>query len=244
LATRDDNVKAIVLRIDSPGGSALASEVMWQAVRRAAAKKPVIVSIGGMAASGGYYLAVAGDKIYADPTAIVGSIGVVGGKIVYKDLFEKLGLKTETFAQGRNAGMWSSSEPWSERQREMVRNWMKQTYEQFTDRVMTTRKGKIQDIDKVARGRIFMAKQAKELGMVDEIGGLDAALADAAGRVHLKPGQFDVMTLPRPKTLADFLNGTASDKDAAFPFKPKLQVKADVTAPVLDVMAPGLRKAV
>src|SRR5205085_11514598 len=87
LAVRDENVKAIVIRIDSPGGSALASEVMWQAVRRAAAKKPVVVSIGGMAASGGYYLACAGDKIYAAPTAIVGSVGGVGGKIVFKDLF-------------------------------------------------------------------------------------------------------------------------------------------------------------
>ena len=117
LAVRDDNVKAIVIRIDSPGGSALASEVMWQAVRRAAAKKPVIISVGGMAASGGYYLACAGDKIFADPTAIVGSIGVVGGKFVFKDLFEKLGLHTETFAKGSNAGLFSSSEPWTDRQR-------------------------------------------------------------------------------------------------------------------------------
>src|SRR5205085_6602287 len=95
MAARDENVEAIVLRIDSPGGSAMASEVMWQAARRAAKDKPLIVSVGGMAASGGYYLASSGDYVFADPAAIVGSIGVVGGKFVTKDLFEKVGLATE-----------------------------------------------------------------------------------------------------------------------------------------------------
>jgi protease IV len=249
LAVRNDNVKAIVIRINSPGGSALASEVMWQAVRRAAAKKPVVISVGDMAASGGYYLASAGDKIWADPTAIVGSIGVVGGKIVYKDLFGKLGLHTESFSQGRNAGMWSSYEPWSERQREMVHNWMKQTYEQFTERVMTTRKGKIKDIDQVARGRIFMARQAKDLGMVDEIGGITEAINDAASRVSLKPGEFDVQTLPRPKTLADYLNGTANDKEGGpntmFNLKPKLDGKAAAAElpAILQALPPSVRMA-
>jgi protease-4 len=171
---------------------------MWQAARAVAAKKPLVISIGSMAASGGYYLASAGDQIYADPTAIVGSIGVVGGKFVTKDLFDKLGIGTAPFRRGRNAGLFSSNQPFDERQRRMVTNWMKQTYEQFTRRVMTTRKGKIKDIDQVARGRIFMAKQARELGMVDEIGGIEAALADAAGRAKLAPGAFDVRVLPRP----------------------------------------------
>jgi len=244
IAARDDNIKAIVIRIDSPGGSALASEVMWQAVRRAAAKKPVFISIGGMAASGGYYLAVAGDKIYADPTAIVGSIGVVGGKMVFKDLFEKVGLHTETFSKGRNAGMWSSSEPWTDKQRELVRSWMKQTYEQFTDRVSAGRKGKIQDIDKVARGRIFVAKQAKELGMVDEIGGINEAIADAAKKVGLKAGDYNVQVVPRPKTLADFLNGTADDKgtgpQAQLPIRVDVKMDNEFTA-ALKALPPGVR---
>ncbi|MDB5299040.1 MAG: Signal peptide peptidase SppA, partial [Phycisphaerales bacterium] len=196
IASRDENIKAIVIRIDSPGGSALASEVMWQAVRHAAEKKPVIISIGSMAASGGYYLACAGDKIYADSSAIVGSIGVVGGKFVYKGLYDWAGVKTESFSKGKNAGLFSSNEPWSDRQRTMVTSWMHQTYEQFTARVMKTRAGKIKDIDQVARGRIFLAKQAKELGMVDEIGGIEDALADAAKKVGLDEGKYDVRIVP------------------------------------------------
>lgn len=224
-ALRDDNIKAVVIRIDSPGGSALASEVMWQSVRRLAKEKPVIISIGGMAASGGYYLACAGDHIFADPAAIVGSIGVVGGKLVLKELCEKLGLTTEEFTKGRNAGLYSSTRQWDERQRRLVRTMMQETYDQFTQRVMTTRKGKISDIDKVARGRIFTAKQAKELGMVDEIGSLSKAISAAAERGKLEPGTYDIRVIPAPKTLADLLNG--STEEARFPFKPAVTFNVD-----------------
>ena len=238
-ASNDDNVKAVVIRIDSPGGSAQASEVMWQAARVLAQKKPVVVSVGSMAASGGYYLASAGDHIFADPSAIVGSIGVVGGKFVFKDLYGKLGVNSEAFGRGRNADLFSSSKPFDERQRRLITNWMKGTYDQFTQRVMTTRKGKIKDIDQVARGRIFIAKQAKELGMVDEIGGVQAALAYAAGKVDLKPGSYDVKLLPTPKTLADLLGG-GSASETAMPFKPKLEVGELALLKALD---PATRKA-
>src|SRR5262249_616428 len=147
IATRDDRIKAIVLRIDSPGGSALASEAMWQAASRAAAEKPVIISIGGMAPRGGYYLASSRHRIFPDPCAIVGSIGVVGGKFVTKDLFSKVGITTETFARGANADLFSSTQPFNESQRKMVTAWMKDTYDQFTQRVMSTRKASIKDID-------------------------------------------------------------------------------------------------
>ncbi len=222
IAARDESIKAIVLRIDSPGGSALASEAMWQSAKRAAKDKPLIVSIGGMAASGGYYLASAGDRIFADPTAIVGSIGVVGGKFVYKELFDKVGLNTETFSRGRNADLFSSSAPWSDTQRRMVTNWMKQTYDQFTERVMSTRKGKIKDIDLVARGRIFAARQARDLGMVDELGGLSDAIAYAAKESGLD-GKFDVRQVPPTRTLADLLRGAASAEERT-PAMPKMQL--------------------
>src|SRR5206468_8747305 len=130
-ASRDDSIKAIVLRIDSPGGSALASEVMWQAAHHAAEDKPLIISIGGMAASGGYYLASAGDYIFADSSAIVGSIGVVGGKFVLKDLFAKLGLTTEEFSRGRNADLFSSNQNFTDRKRRRGTNWRRETYEEF-----------------------------------------------------------------------------------------------------------------
>jgi protease-4 len=212
LAARDPKIKAIVLRIDSPGGSALASEAMWQAARRAAREKPLIVSIGSMAASGGYYLACAGDKIIADSSAIVGSIGVVGGKFVMQDLYEKkLGLHTESFLRGRNADLFSSTQPFTDAQRRLLTNWMKQTYDQFTDRVMTTRHGKIKDIDQVARGRIFLAKQAMGLGMVDQLGGINDAIALAATEAKLADDEYEIRVVPAPKTLIDLLRGDGTE---------------------------------
>jgi protease IV len=227
IATRDDKVGAIVIRIDSPGGSALASEVMWQAARRAAAKKPVIISVGSMAASGGYYLASSGETIFADPTAIVGSIGVVGGKFVLRDLFTKLGLATETFSRGRNSDLFSSSVEWDDRQRREVTNWMHQTYDQFTQRVMATRQGKIKDIDAVARGRIFSANQALDLGMVDQIGGIHDAIAYGADKAGFKEGEFDVRVIPAARTLADIFNGGSGDETSASPFAPKVEISPD-----------------
>jgi protease-4 len=237
-ASRDDNIKAVVIRINSPGGSALASEAMWQAVRRVAKDKPVIVSVGDMAASGGYYLACSGDYIFADSCAIVGSIGVVGGKFVTKDLYDKLGLTTESFLRGRNADLFSSDTPFSDRQRRMVTNWMRQTYDQFTDRVMTTRGGKIKDIDHVARGRVFVADQARDLGMVDAIGGVDRAITYAAGRADLKPDEYDVRIIPAPKTLADLING--SDEETAAPLLPK--IKVDIAdSSIVNALSPAMR---
>jgi protease-4 len=121
---------------------------------------------------------------------------------------------------------------------------MKQTYEQFTDRVSTGRKGKIQDVDKIARGRIFVAKQAKELGMVDEIGGINEAIADAAKKVGLKAGDYAVQVVPRPKTLSDFLNGTADDKgtgpQAQLPIRVDLKLDTEFSA-ALKALPPGVR---
>jgi protease-4 len=237
---RDDAVKAVVIRINSPGGSALASEAMWQAVRRVAKDKPVIISVGNMAASGGYYLASAGDRIFADPSAIVGSIGVVGGKFVTKGLYDKLGLTTDTFTRGRNADMFSSETAFSDVQRRMVRDWMTQTYDQFTQRVMTTRAGKIKVIADVAQGRVFVAAQAKDLGMVDEIGGLDAAVTYAADQVDLPPEGYDVRTVPPPKTLADLLTGDTGPSVAAA-VEPKVDLSTDL---LLQAVPPEVRSMV
>jgi protease-4 len=223
IAGRDERVEAIVLRIDSPGGSAVASEAVWQAARRVAADKPIIVSVGSMAASGGYYIASAGETIFADPSAIVGSIGVVGGKFVMKDLFDKVGLTTESFNRGRNADLFSSNQPFTDRQRRMIVTWMKQTYDQFTNRILTTRKDKIADIDKVARGRIFLANQAKELGLIDEIGGLRDALAFAADKADLDEGEYDVRVLPEPKSLAELFFGG----EVASPIRPQVHLPQD-----------------
>jgi len=238
-AAGDDNVKAIVIRIDSPGGSALASEVMWQAARRLAKEKPVIISIGGMAARGRDDVASAGDYIFADPAAIIGSIGVVGGKFVLKDLYDKLGLTTEEFSKGANAGLYSTSKVWDEKQRSLVRKSMALVYDQFTDRVMTTRAGKIADIDQVARGRIFLAPEAKSLGMVDELGGLERAIAHAASKASLESDKYEILTLPAPKTLADLIEGSRTE--LASPVRVNVQLSAES---ILLALPPSARKHV
>jgi protease-4 len=236
LAAHDDNIKAVVIRIDSPGGSALASEVMWQAVRRVSVKKPVIISVGSMAASGGYYLASAGDTIFADPVGIVGSIGVVGGKFVLKDLYGKLGLTTDSFSRGDNAGLFSSDQPFTAKQRDLIEKWMTNTYVQFTQRVMTTRSGKIKNIDQVAQGRIFLAPQAKDLGLVDEIGGTDAAIACAADRSGLSPGSYQIRVLPAPKTLADLFT-RGGDADAQSPVHSQANLAVNISdSPLLQML--------
>jgi protease-4 len=234
MVARDENVEAIVIRIDSPGGSAMASEVMWQAARRVAKDKPVIISIGSMAASGGYYLASAGDHIIADPSAIVGSIGVVGGKFVFKDLFDKLGIHTESFSRGKNAELFSSNAPFTDQQRRLITQWMSRTYEQFTERVMSQRNGKIKDIDEVAHGRIFLAKQARALGMVDELGGIDKAIAHAAKEAELAPGEYEVKVVPGTRTLADLLRG--GGHEATMPFRPQVNLGE---ANLLNVLSPS-----
>jgi protease-4 len=239
MAHRDDQVKAIVLRIDSPGGSAVASEAIWQACRRVAMDKPVVVSIGQMAASGGYYLATAGDHIVADPSAIVGSIGVVGGKIVYKDLMDRIGVRDESFRRGRNADLFDANQPFSEAQRRIITAMMKETYELFTSRVMATRGGRIKDIDRVARGRVFLAGQAQEMGLVDELGGLDDALAYAGGKAGLDAGEFDVRVLPAPKTLADLLSG---DDDGA-PRAMLAHARGSITADSMLLALPARLRA-
>lgn len=226
-AARDENIKAVVLRIDSPGGSALASEVIWQAIRRLSQehRKPVIVSIGSVAASGGYYVASAGDYIFADRCSLVGSIGVVGGKLILKGLFDKLGLATASFTRGDNADLFSSTQPFTDQQRQLLRQWMQHVYDQFTGRVMAMRQGKIQDIDKVARGRVFLAQQARELGLVDELGGCQAAIAYAASQAGLESGSYDVRILPPPRTLADLLSGRSDQ--AALPVRPDITIQPD-----------------
>jgi len=235
----DNNIKCVVIRINSPGGSAVASEAMWQAVRRVGKTKPVIISVGNMAASGGYYLASAGERIFADPSAIVGSIGVVGGKFVTKDLYDKLGISTQTFSRGKNSGMFSNETEFTEQQRKMVQGWMTETYDQFTDRVMTTRGGKIRNIDDVAQGRVFIAEQAKELGLVDDIGGLDSAILYAASMAELKTDSYEVRTVPAPRSILDLIR--TSGLSTASPIRPSIQISE---TSILKAMPKELRSMV
>ncbi len=197
----DDLILGVVVRIDSPGGSATASEVIWQGLRRVAAEKPVWVSVGSMAASGGYYIAVGGDRIYMNPSSIVGSIGVVGGKISMGPLYDRLKVRVTTRTRGPAGDMFSSTEPWSPTQVEQVRTKMKQTYDLFARRVVAGRPGI--DLSKTAEGRLFTAERAIALGMADEIGGLDSCIEALAAELGLD--EYDVLEFPGPKSIAELL---------------------------------------
>ncbi|MFP4104947.1 MAG: signal peptide peptidase SppA [Phycisphaerae bacterium] len=201
---KNDNVKAVVLRVDSPGGSALASEMIYQAVKKCAEEKPVIVTMSGMAASGGYYIACGGDYMIADPATIVGSIGVVSGKLAVDGLFKKIGVSTYSVTRGKHAGMYLSR-PWTEEEKKVVRDGAERIYKVFASRVKEARRDKIEDISDIAQGRVFTGKQAKENGLVDDVGGLRKAITVAQQRAKLKQANF--IFLPRPKTLADILTG-------------------------------------
>jgi protease-4 len=175
----DDSVKAVVLRIDSGGGSALASELIWHAVAEVKAKKPVIVSMSDVAASGGYYIACGATKIFALEDTLTGSIGVVGGKLAPAAALAKLGVTTFPRGRGRRATMNASLDPWTADERQTVQATMESIYGVFVDRVAAGRGKTHAQIDAIAQGRVWTGADARKLGLVDELGGLEAALAEA-----------------------------------------------------------------
>jgi len=197
----EDDIRGVVVRIDSPGGSAIASEVMWQGLKRLSEHKPVWVSVGSMAASGGYYTAVGGSKIYMNPSSIVGSIGVVGGKYALGGAYENLKINVVGRARGPRADLFASDSAWSENERRLVRDRMTETYELFTKRVSEGRPDI--SIAQTAEGRLFEGDRALRLDMVDKIGGLDTALDDMA--VELGLTDPAVMHYPGPQSFEDLL---------------------------------------
>lgn len=204
----DKRIKAVVLRIDSPGGSAIASEMIYQAVAELAAKKPVIVSVANMAASGGYYVAVGAKTVYADSTAIVGSIGVVGGKLAIDKTLNKIGITTYEITRGKNAGL-ELSRPWNQRELAVITRMLLKTYDLFLQRVKAGRGNRIKDIDSVAQGRVFTARQAVDNGLIDKVGTLADSVDAARKAAGIKTSA--IIVLPRAKTLADILLGTDDD---------------------------------
>jgi protease-4 len=189
---KDDDVKAVVLRIDSPGGSALASDLLWHALMRIRAKKPLVVSIGEMAASGGYYLASAGSTIFADPTSIVGSIGVVGGKIAAGRALERIGVHADSVAANgadphasARAGFESVLVPWDDATRRRLLETMSEIYALFLSRVAEGRGIATERVAASAEGRIFDGREGRARGLVDELGGLLDAIARARSMAGL-----------------------------------------------------------
>ncbi|MFV1967072.1 MAG: signal peptide peptidase SppA [Pirellulaceae bacterium] len=200
----DDSVKAVVLRVNSPGGSAVGSEVILEATRRVKAEKPFVVSMGDVAGSGGYYVACAADTIFADPATITASIGVVGGKLVTTAAWEKVGINFESYERGKSAAMMSSSRKFSDQEREALQSWMNEVYEVFKGHVIAIRGDRLKkEIGELAGGRVFTGKQALELGLVDRLGGLNDAVQLVAKQAGVK--EFEIRVVPRPKGFADIL---------------------------------------
>jgi protease-4 len=179
---KESSVKAVVIRIDSPGGSALASDLLWKRLMELREKKPLVFSVGNMAASGGYYMASTATKIVADPTSLIGSIGVVGGKLAVGKALEELGVHAETIPASPDPGRAARSSymspftPWDGPTREKVRATMTSVYELFLRRVAEGRKTTIAKVAPFAEGRVFGGVEAKERGMIDELGGFEEAL--------------------------------------------------------------------
>lgn len=230
--SKDPNIKAIVMRVDSPGGSALASDLIWQALKTSG--KPVIVSMGDVAGSGGYYIAMGANKIYAEPGTITGSIGVIMQKPAIEGLYQKIGINTETLARGKNSGVMASR-PWTDSEREAMRKLAEDTYKQFTSKAAEGRKMDPAKLESLAGGRIWTGKQAKENGLIDEIGTLEDAIAEAR-KISNLDAKSEIEEFPRAGNPFEALFG-GKDEDA--PSDASLAVKA---AKALGVEVPRALK--
>ena len=197
-ARDNDNVKAIVMRVNSPGGSALVSDIIWREIELTKKIKPVVVSFGNVAASGGYYIAAGADKIFAEPTTITGSIGVFGTIPNINELAADIGVNAEQVGTNKNSVDYSLFEPMTDSFRSQVQEGIEHTYDTFLQRVADGRKMSIEAVDEIAQGRVWSGVDAVELGLVDEIGNLDDAIAAAAEMVNLE--SYGVRKYPKYKS--------------------------------------------
>ncbi len=212
-AADDSNVKGIVLRINSPGGSGLASDEMWREIVRAKAKKPFVASMSDVAGSGGYYIAMAADSIVAEEGTITGSIGVIGMKLVLSGLYDKIGVHPQVIQRGKNAGIFSSSSSFNEEERSLMTRYLESFYQEFVSKVAEGRNRPFDEMEKIARGRIWTGTEAKRIGLVDELGGLEEAITIAKKKAGLDPlKKMPLLELPKPKTFMELL------EDGGFPF--------------------------
>jgi protease IV len=246
--TKDASTKAVVLRIDSPGGSALASDLLWKKLMKLREKKPLVVSVGDMAASGGYYLACAGTKIVAEPTSLLGSIGVVAGKLAVGPALEQFGVHAETIAaspdpaKAGRASYMSALSPWDDATRERVRASMISVYDLFLQRVAEGRGTTVDKVQPSAEGRVYGGVEAKERGMVDAIGGLSDAIDLAIDLAGL-PSDAPIDVIADDSGLFDLLDEGPLSADALHANGAAASVKRAAQGaampPVLEGAIPG-----
>ena len=219
-AAEDNDVKAILFRVDSPGGSYVASDTIWREVVRARqAGKPVIVSMGNVAGSGGYFVAMAANKIVAQPGTITASIGVLGGKMLTSGLWDKVGLSWDEVHQGQNATMFTGTQDYTPAEWGRFQAWLDRVYLDFTSKVADGRKLPKEKVLEIAKGRIWSGEDAKNLGLVDELGGYDTALKLAKKAIGVSENdEVKIVVYPRPKSffknLMDRRGADNSDQEA------------------------------
>lgn len=240
-AAADDNIKAVVLRVDSPGGSAVASEIILDATKRVKSKKPFVVSMGNVAGSGGYYVACASDTIFADRSTITASIGVVGGKFVTNDMWKKVGITFKDYQRGKNAALLGSSRPWNDDERARMQQWMTEIYDVFKGHVTQSRGTRLKKpIDELAGGRVFTGQQALEYGLVDKIGTLQDAIDHIASAAKLGE-DYDVRAVPAPKNFIEKLLEGSKKKGDLDQVRVALFAKPTSGSSVVDLALPLLQ---
>jgi protease IV len=199
-ARKNSSIKAIVLRVDSGGGSVVGSEVIRREVELANNVKPVVVSMSDVAASGGYWISANARKIVADPDTITGSIGVIIGKFNVSGLYNLLGVSTDSIATSDNASLFSEQQNFTPAQRAYIERSLNETYADFTKGVASGRKMTVEAVDKIGKGRVWSGTQAKQIGLVDELGGLDKAIEVAKQLANIPASQtVHIERYPREK---------------------------------------------
>lgn len=219
-ARADDDVKAIVVRIDSPGGSSIASDVIWRELtvtKNERTSRPLVASMSDLAASGGYYVAMAAPHIVAQPATLTGSIGIYGGKFVTGGTFDKFGANIESVIIGRNAGLESPDRPFTDSERQKLREQIRDFYSSFIQKVAASRKMPVERVDQLAQGRVWTGAQAQQNGLVDALGGLDRAIALAKEKAGIPADtEVEIVTYPARRTLAEMLieefSGSGNDR--------------------------------
>ncbi|MCX8159654.1 MAG: signal peptide peptidase SppA [Candidatus Saccharicenans sp.] len=211
-AVKDRSIEAIIVRVDSPGGSAVGSDIIWHELVKARSEKPVIISMSGLAGSGGYWLSLGGHRIIAQPQTLTGSIGVIAGKFSFEGLMKKLGLTADRLVIGKNADALSVYRSFTPEERKILREEISYIYDQFLERVATARNLPLEEVERLGRGRVWTGRQAKDLKLVDDLGGLFQAMESARQLAGIPPEtELRLVVWPARRSLWDIILGRKTE---------------------------------
>ncbi|MGD9549028.1 MAG: signal peptide peptidase SppA [Candidatus Krumholzibacteriia bacterium] len=247
-ALDDEEIRAVILRVDSPGGSAMASDLIWEQIEQVKLEKPVFVSMSGLAASGGYYVSCGADSIFADPGTLTGSIGVYAGKLSRTGMYEKIGVNREFITRGRNALLFSDEGRFTDDQRELFQAQMDGFYERFLGKVAAGRGMTRDQVHAVAQGRVWTGRQGLECGLVDDLGGVDRAILAVKSRLGLGPADkvslitYGVELTWLERMLLDSLREGGGLASLRSVFEPGPGILESVTGPLPPALLDDLRQ--